>query len=101
MPGRLTFARHRADSDRQRRCGKPDLPHGSVVSLLFSLRKLPEKLLECLGGYSTHRTFECKGAANRKQNDEWQLQGCHMPLAPLRALVGNQPTRLTVVVNCA
>lgn len=60
---------------------------------------LIEKLLECLSEYSTHRTFECKGVADREQNDEWQLQGRHMPLDPLRALVGNQPARLSAVVN--
>ena len=34
-----------------------------------------------------------------EQNDEWQLQRRYMPLEPLRALVDNQPARLSAVVN--
>jgi hypothetical protein len=34
-----------------------------------------------------------------EQNDEWQLQRRYMALEPLRALVDNQPARLSAVVN--
>jgi putative transposase len=34
-----------------------------------------------------------------EQNDEWQLQRGYMALEPLRALVDNQPARLSAVVN--
>ena len=39
------------------------------------------------------------GALLLEQNDEWQLQRRYMPLEPLRALVDNQPARLSAVVN--
>jgi putative transposase len=39
------------------------------------------------------------GALLLEQNDEWQLQRRYMALEPLRALVDNQPARLSAVVN--
>jgi len=39
------------------------------------------------------------GALLLEQNDEWQLQRRYMPLEPLRALVDNQPARLSAVVS--
>jgi len=39
------------------------------------------------------------GALLLEQNDEWQLQRRYMPLEPLRALIDNQPARLSAVVN--
>jgi putative transposase len=39
------------------------------------------------------------GAMLLEQNDEWQLQRRYLPLEPLRALVDNQPARLSAVVN--
>jgi putative transposase len=39
------------------------------------------------------------GALLLEQNDEWQLQRRYLPLEPLRALVDNQPARLSAVVN--
>jgi putative transposase len=39
------------------------------------------------------------GALLLEQNDEWQLQRRYMPLEPLRALVDNQPVRLSAVVS--
>jgi putative transposase len=39
------------------------------------------------------------GALLLEQNDEWQLQRRYMALEPLRALVDNQPARLSAVVS--
>jgi len=39
------------------------------------------------------------GALLLEQNDEWQLQRRYMALEPLRALIDNQPARLSAVVN--
>jgi len=39
------------------------------------------------------------GALLLEQNDEWQLQRRYTPLEPLRALVDNQPARLSAVVS--
>jgi len=39
------------------------------------------------------------GALLLEQNDEWQLQRRYMPLEPLRALIDNQPARLSAVVS--
>lgn len=39
------------------------------------------------------------GALLLEPNDEWQLQRRYMPLEPLRALVANQPARLSAVVS--
>lgn len=39
------------------------------------------------------------GALLLEQNDEWQLQRRYMALEPLRALIDNQPARLSAVVS--
>lgn len=67
MPGRLIFARQRADADRQRRCGKPDLPHGPVVSFRSRFESFQKSYWNALRGIVHTGLSNAKGGQSEAE----------------------------------